>query len=96
MLTLALIAAVEAVVYLLRYRSASQKCWMRSALHGFLIAATRVVCRFYEHPMVRELYPEPRWVYHAVEGGKKQSNGAAPELLITNTNEAADAAGDTQ
>ncbi len=43
MLTLALIAAGEAVVYLLRYRSASQKCWMRSAVHGFLIAATRVV-----------------------------------------------------
>lgn len=43
MLTLSLIAAVEAVVYLLRYRSASRPCWRTSAVHGFLIAATRVV-----------------------------------------------------
>ena len=45
---------------------------------------TRVVCRFYDHPLIRELYPEPRWKWNHLTG-RKQSNEAAPEVLITNT-----------
>lgn len=41
----------------------------------------RIVCRFYEHPLVRELYPEGRWKYLRLEG-RKQTNDSAPELLI--------------
>lgn len=43
MMALVIIAAAEAWVYLLRYRSASQRCWLRSAAHGTAVAALRVV-----------------------------------------------------
>lgn len=51
-------------------------------LRGFVNA--RVVCRFYEHPLVRELYPADRWTYRTVAGGKTQANKDAPELLLIN------------
>jgi site-specific DNA-adenine methylase len=40
-----------------------------------------VVCRFYDHPLIRELYPETcwRWTHHT---GRKQSNADAPEVLL--------------
>ena len=45
----------------------------------------RVVCRFYDHPLIRELYSEDDgWRWRMLEGGRKQSNAAAPEVLITN------------
>lgn len=44
----------------------------------------RVVCRYYDHSLVRELYPEPRWAWHHLAGGRKQSNAAAPEVLVVN------------
>lgn len=44
---------------------------------------TRVVCRFYDHPLIRELYPEEVWVWRRLVG-RKQSNAAAPEVLIMN------------
>ncbi len=43
MLTLGIIGAVEAAVYLLRYRSAHSTSHWWSAFTGFLIAVTRVV-----------------------------------------------------
>jgi DNA adenine methylase len=43
----------------------------------------RVVCRFYDHPLVRELYPEPRWTWRTLKG-RKQSNAEAPEVLVMN------------
>jgi len=43
----------------------------------------RVVCRFYDHPLIRELYPDSRWAWrHFV--GRKQSNADALEVLLTN------------
>jgi DNA adenine methylase len=51
------------------------------ALAGF--GQTRVVCRFYDHPLIRELYPEGRWYWHRFKG-RKQSNEEAPEVLIVN------------
>jgi len=44
----------------------------------------RVVCRFYDHPLVRELYPENLgWVWRRFKG-RKQSNAVGPEVLILN------------
>lgn len=44
---------------------------------------TRVVCRFYDVPLVREMYPEGRWTYRRLTG-RTQTNGEAPELLVIN------------
>lgn len=41
----------------------------------------RVVSRFYDHPIVRELYPETEWTWHHF-CGRKQTNEAAPEVLL--------------
>lgn len=44
---------------------------------------TRVVCRFYDHPLVQELYASKfGWTWHRPEGGKTQTNKAAPEVLL--------------
>jgi len=54
---------------------------------------TRVVCRFYDHPLVHELYPEGRrWTWRRLVG-RKQSNAAAAELLVINGPSRAKAAG---
>jgi DNA adenine methylase len=44
---------------------------------------TRVVLRYYDHPLIREQYPESKWTWRRFDG-RKQSNEAAPEVLITN------------
>lgn len=45
---------------------------------------TRVVLRFYDHPLVRELYPEGvRWTWRRM-AGRDQANQAKPEVLIVN------------
>lgn len=41
----------------------------------------RIVCRFYDHPLVRELYPDSLWEWHHLEG-RKQTNKEAPEVLL--------------
>jgi len=41
----------------------------------------RVVCRFYDHPLVRKLYPESLWKWHHLSG-RKQTNKKAPEVLL--------------
>lgn len=43
----------------------------------------RVVCRFYDHPLIREIYPTERWTWQRAEG-RDQANGAKPELLLIN------------
>ena len=42
---------------------------------------TRVVCRFYDHPMVRELYPAPRWKWMS-STGRNQANAKTHEVLL--------------
>lgn len=42
---------------------------------------TRVVCRFYDHPLIREIYPADRWTWQQAEG-RDQANGAKPEVLL--------------
>jgi site-specific DNA-adenine methylase len=44
----------------------------------------RVVMRFYRHPLVEELYPTDQWEWFNLSGGKRQTNEAAPEVLLTN------------
>lgn len=47
----------------------------------------KVVCRFYDHPLIRELYHEPHWTWNFLEGGKTQANketNDAPEVLLCN------------
>ena len=41
----------------------------------------RVVSRFYDHPIVRDLYPETEWTWHHFSG-RKQTNESAPEVLL--------------
>ena len=43
----------------------------------------RVICRFYRHPLVEQLYPASLWEWNDLAGGKTQTNAAAPEVLLT-------------
>ena len=53
----------------------------------------RVVCRFYDDPLIRDIYPEgQRWTWRRLVG-RKQSNVEAPEVLIINGPSRAKAAG---
>lgn len=58
---------------------------------------SKVVIRFYDHPLIRELYPEgDRWAWHRLKGRDQANNGEKPEVLIINGPshvEAADARG---
>ncbi len=44
-------------------------------------AHARIVCRFYDHPLIRELYPEGEWTWNLLKG-RKQTNDEAPEVLL--------------
>lgn len=46
-------------------------------------SAARVVCRFYDHPLIQKLYPSSRWTWRRLKG-RKQSNAEAPEVLLIN------------
>ena len=41
----------------------------------------RVVCRFYDHPLIRKLYPESGWIWNRYVG-RKQTNEVGPEVLL--------------
>lgn len=47
----------------------------------------RIVCRFYDHPLIRRLYHdhERYWTWHHFTG-RKQSNASAPEVLLVRRN----------
>ncbi len=67
----------------------AERAWhtrLRDALERFEKA--RVVCRFYDHDLVRELYSRERWQWVEVSGGKRQTNDAAPEVLLVRNGEA--------
>ena len=44
---------------------------------------TKVVVRYYDHQLVRDLYTTDKWDWIEFEG-RKQTNGKAPEVLIVN------------
>lgn len=52
----------------------------------------KVVCRFYKHPLVEELYPTTHWRWLELAGGKTQTNAKAPEVLLVNGPPAAEVA----
>jgi DNA adenine methylase len=43
---------------------------------------TRIVIRYGDHPLIRELYPVSRWNWQLIEG-RTQGNNAKAEVLIT-------------
>lgn len=45
---------------------------------------TRVVMRFGDHPLVRELYPEPGWTWIPVAGRTQHNNAKSEVLLVRN------------
>jgi DNA adenine methylase len=47
-----------------------------------LFKKTRVVVRFGDHPLIRELYPEPLWKWH-LQTSRTAGNNAKAEVLIT-------------
>jgi hypothetical protein len=54
---------------------------LAGVLAGF--ESARIVCRFYDHALIRELYPEGHWTWRRLVG-RKQSNAKAPEVLLIN------------
>jgi len=68
-----------------KYRhSFSDADHQRLALRLAEFDSARVVCRFYDVPMIRELYPERLgWIWRRLTG-RKQTNEDAPEVLILN------------
>ena len=44
----------------------------------------RIVCRFYDHPLIRELYPESRWTWRRLKGRDQANNAEKAEVLIIN------------
>lgn len=52
---------------------------LRDAVERF--QETRVVCRFYDHPLIRLLYTRDCWEWVELTG-RKQTNGSAPEILL--------------
>ncbi len=51
----------------------------------------RVVCRFYDHQLIRELYPEGRWTWRRLKGRDQANNATKPEVLIVNRSSYAEA-----
>jgi len=60
--------------------------------HGLLARAlaayqkTRVVCRFYDTPLIRELYPESLWQWNHLKG-RDQVNAEKAEVLLVRNRE---------
>lgn len=44
---------------------------------------TKIVVRYGDHPLIRELYKEPKWTWNLVTG-RTQANDAKAEVLLTN------------
>lgn len=47
-------------------------------------AKSRVVIRYYDHPLVRELYPEALWTWRRLKGRDQANTDTKPEVLLTN------------
>lgn len=67
------------------YRHAFTEIWHRR-LAGVLFdyTLTRVVCRFYDVPLIRELYPEPAWEWNHFKGRDQKNADKAEVLLVRN------------
>lgn len=73
---------------------AEQRAWHtrnRDALLPFEFV--KIVCRFYDHPLIRELYDEERWHWRFLDG-RDQHNSAKREVLLIRRNSAGRRPGD--
>lgn len=64
---------------------AEERAWhtrLRDELERFTKA--RVVCRFYDHPLIRELYSTEKWTWLFLEGRKQTNEAATEEVLLIN------------
>lgn len=62
---------------------AAEREWhtrLRDALARF--TKTNLVCRFYDHELIRELYPQNVWIWNTIQG-RDQRNQNKTEVLIT-------------
>lgn len=66
-----------------------QRAWHTRLRDAVGFNNTRVVMRYYDHPLIRELYPVGQgWMWLHLSGGKTQHGKDAPEVLIVkNTTE---------
>ena len=46
---------------------------------------TRVVVRYGDHALIRELYPHEKWVWHELTGRTSANKGKAEVLLVNRT-----------
>ena len=72
---------------------AEERAWHtehRNAVARFNSAC--VVCRFYDHPLIRELYPENLWTWYRLSG-RDQHNQEKVECLLTNRRSVFDGGG---
>jgi DNA adenine methylase len=68
-------------MYIHKFTDADQ-CALAESLGRFKKA--RVVIRFYDHPLIRKLYPEPRWTWRRLKGRDQANNPEKEEVLIIN------------
>lgn len=66
-------------VYVHKFTEAMHRLLATRLLYGF--DKCRIVCRFYDHPLIREIYPAANWTYVELKG-RKASNAEAAELLL--------------
>lgn len=73
----------------LRYRhhppADGERAWhdrLESLLGCF--AKARIVCRYYDHPWIRDIYDEDDWDWHLLTGRKQSNEDAAEVLLVRN------------
>lgn len=60
----------------------SEACHRKLVARLAAFQKTRIVCRFYDAPLVRELYLTPGWGWQRLVG-RKMTNDEAPEVLLT-------------
>ncbi len=64
-------------------RTNEEKWHERIAIKLSSFQHCRCVMRFYDHPLIRELYPESKWTWRFLKG-RDQANGEKPEVLLIN------------
>jgi DNA adenine methylase len=45
---------------------------------------TKVVMRWYDHQLIRRLYPERQWTWHYLKGRDSANNAEKPEVILVN------------
>lgn len=65
-------------VYNHKFPEAAQR---RLALTLGNFQRAKIIVRYGDHPLIRELYPEAHWTWHKMQG-RTQANGSKEEALI--------------